>query len=964
VETTELHFEGLFGLAGSLSLALLVGAMAWWLYWRETRARGGAHSILLPSLRAASIILILLILSGPILRHEKTIRHLGRVIVAMDASESMSLTDEVVPAPKKIAILNALGYPPIDDPVLRSAQEAASILESARTEASILIDAPPSTRESIDLTSLAKAYAAAIEGAYPAFARIVDSATPSPSQPEAISEAQADDPEAAGTEETQSPPRSLQISSATATRAYNDQLRSEAKAFAEECVAGTLVDPEIASRRLRTIDDARAEAAAQLDQAVENYVSARLMHEGQESPLAKAIATFDRLSRWERSQKLLLDPTKGIASHLADAHDLELTQLRGDEQMLQWWKSRSGRSSSGPLPTEWEGEPDANVTDLVTGLKARLADRSTDTAIVLVTDGQHNASTSPEGFARELRSLGVPLFTIGVGASRPFPDMSLLEVSAPEQVGAEDIARGQILVDDKMLGGGRYLATIEHNDRRLWENEFVANGTGERVIEFAFPMAELIAAADSDQTGNLALRLDASISQIDPEGSPVQEKIVSNNSRVAYTQAIINRPKVLILDGRPRWETRYLKNYFTRDERWDTNLLMAAESDQRAWPLGEGQGRFPESREALFAYDLIIFGELPPDWLNIESSLWLAEFVSARGGGIIFLDGPRGLLSELPGETLPELMPVRRIPGEELDGDGLTWALTAPGRTAPQLTLVADSAENAATWAALPTPARIFPSVAVPGAETLVEIEAGDATSPVMVWRRYGAGKVLWIGTDELWRWREENADRFHQQLWMQVASWIMDQPYTVEGELISLALDKLVYAPGEAAQIRARLRDASGAVDVGASLEASLFINDGASPVAIVPLEPDENMAGIYRANTSGLVPGSYSLKVIRRGEPEPYAQELNFEVEPRQNLELLRLDMNKTLLQTLAQTTGGEFVTEEDASGILNKIAALDRREVIRSEQLLWSSWWWFLPIIGLLTVEWIVRKRCGYL
>jgi hypothetical protein len=29
-----------------------------------------------------------------------------------------------------------------------------------------------------------------------------------------------------------------------------------------------------------------------------------------------------------------------------------------------------------------------------------------------------------------------------------------------------------------------------------------------------------------------------------------------------------------------------------------------------------------------------------------------------------------------------------------------------------------------------------------------------------------------------------------------------------------------------------------------------------------------------------------------------------------------------------------------------------------------VLWQSWWWFIPIVLLLTLEWILRKRAGML
>jgi hypothetical protein len=40
------------------------------------------------------------------------------------------------------------------------------------------------------------------------------------------------------------------------------------------------------------------------------------------------------------------------------------------------------------------------------------------------------------------------------------------------------------------------------------------------------------------------------------------------------------------------------------------------------------------------------------------------------------------------------------------------------------------------------------------------------------------------------------------------------------------------------------------------------------------------------------------------------------------------------------------------------------LSTGQVIESDTVLWQSWWWFLPIVLLLTIEWILRKRFGML
>jgi len=64
------------------------------------------------------------------------------------------------------------------------------------------------------------------------------------------------------------------------------------------------------------------------------------------------------------------------------------------------------------------------------------------------------------------------------------------------------------------------------------------------------------------------------------------------------------------------------------------------------------------------------------------------------------------------------------------------------------------------------------------------------------------------------------------------------------------------------------------------------------------------------------------------------------------------------------MAFYSGGQYFREEDASRLLERIKPLSQGKVVESETLLWQSWWWFIPLMVLLTLEWALRKRAGML
>ena len=106
---TELRFEGVLPAWAAVALAIGLALLAGLLYRRELRQ--GVLGWLLPVLRGLAVLLIVLMLAGPQWVTTTGEDHRGRVIVLVDASRSMTVTDEQMPVDQKqrIAAQLALG---------------------------------------------------------------------------------------------------------------------------------------------------------------------------------------------------------------------------------------------------------------------------------------------------------------------------------------------------------------------------------------------------------------------------------------------------------------------------------------------------------------------------------------------------------------------------------------------------------------------------------------------------------------------------------------------------------------------------------------------------------------------------------------------------------------------------------------------------------------------------------------
>ncbi len=677
--------------------------------------------------------------------------------------------------------------------------------------------------------------------------------------------------------------------------------------------------------------------------------SASMKLEDESAADAKAASSESRLSR---AEKILLGGATPLVKKLTDTQDVELVLLRGQQAQRSWWHRQQGKDVSGEMPVTFQTQADAPITNLDATLRDALGPASPGTALVLFSDGQHNGPGSPEEFATAMKQANTPVFTVGFGTEVPPPDLSVLNVITAESVFSEESLQGRVVVQDSLPTGTPAQVRVSSGGKLLWQQDFTGEGKGERRFDFSFPVRDLPPPPSAERDKTLRL-LNVQVA-VQGERSSI-EKTRANNSREVALHLLTKKRKVLILDGRPRWETRYIHNHFDRDERWEVKLVF---DDYAAKPEeGAIQKGFPRSREELLTYDLVLLGDVSVERFGAAQADWLVEFVEKRGGGLILIDGARGGLKSWSKGRPATLIPAAWKPNAA-PAKSYTWQLTSDGERQTGLRLSDSPSANASLWPTLPEMRWAAEVESLPGAQVLAELKNGSSGIPAIIFRQVGAGAVLYLASDDLWRWRYQVADLYHQRLWMQIAAWIAAPPFQAEDKVLSIGTDRLRYTPGEQSEIRVRVRDAQGGLVNNAEPRAFVLL-DG-KEVATLQLEPDPTHFGIYRAQTPPLKAGAYEIAVAESSSAPRADLRLSLRVADAGNPEWATLTMNRPLLEAMANASGGRFLREEQAATELpNLLQAIDRKQVTVEETLLWSSWWWFGAVIVLLTAEWLMRK-----
>ena len=569
--------------------------------------------------------------------------------------------------------------------------------------------------------------------------------------------------------------------------------------------------------------------------------------------------------------------------------------------------------------------------------------------IVLVTDGVNNSGSQPRDAAALARQENVPLFIYGVGITSP-RDIIIQNLFAPDVSFVKDEVPVTVRVRAQGLAGESAELQLRLGDQTVATKTVNFSGDGEQVVAMKFTPQTL---GEFDLTASIEARPD--------------ETVKDNNSRSQRLKVIDARIKVLLVDQSPRWEFRYLQAMLLRDRRVELKCyLVEGDKGISRVPDSPYLPDFPARRDELFKYDLVILGDVDPKVLNAQHQDNLNKLVSDFGGGLLVVAGKRFMPAQYRRSAIDKLLPVEFDPPtlestqDPVADKPVKLQLTAAGRASAMLRFSDKDEENAQLWAQLPP---VFWVAKVsrpkPAAEVLLvdpdpAKESRFGKMPVIAVQQYGLGQVMFIGTDNTWRWRKNAGDFYYTAVWGQIAQRVSIQRLLGVSRRTQLTTDRQNYLTGDRVTVYARLYTGVGFDPVqDPSVKAAFGLKNGTGARPEVVLRSIPEQPAMYRGEFVAPGAGAYSFWV----ESDPTTL-LDFNVtEPK--FEFGETAMNEGLLKELAATTGGQFFREEDLHKLPELISAKTERVQSPMEVELWASPLYFILMLGVVTVEWVLRK-----
>lgn len=606
--------------------------------------------------------------------------------------------------------------------------------------------------------------------------------------------------------------------------------------------------------------------------------------------------------------------------------------------------------------------------------------------VVLLSDGRHNRPGSVEDAARRYGILDAPIAVIPSGSETPPKDAAIVSVRAPDSVYLGDRVRMAAKLKFDGYRGQRAKVTLFSGDEEI-ESREVAIPQDHHREEVRFRHVP-----DEGGIGDYRIVL-----------SDLADERFDNNNEWSFKTVVTDaRTNVLIIEGAPRWEFRYLRNlFYGRDQSIHLQSVLL-EPDRivgqeikkvpasASRPFGDSEATaLPESEEEWRKFDVIIIGDLEAGALSNEEWEILQRCVVDRAALLVIIAGPRAMPHAFSGAAATALIPVDYEVSRRTYFGGkekFKIALTNAGRSHPIAAQVEGQVRNEQVWAEFPELRWRHPITGVKeGAEVLLYAEKSDqkkavissarglenalaeisnrraheAENALLVTRQTGNGKVAMLLTDRTWRLREGVGDVYHHRFWGQLVRWGAGPNLRSGVQTARVGTDQLTYTGDDPVSILARLREENLAPIQDETLQAEIM-RDG-SKVATVPLNYREGSNGIHQAQAGPFrEPGEYQIRL--KGDALTEEITTNFRVVGSLSaIELAETTLNKPLLENIAKLSGGRMVTADDQNLADLFLRGNDTKEELR-ETTLWDQWLLMLLLAVFLTSEWVLRRRSG--
>ncbi|HIG73978.1 MAG TPA: hypothetical protein EYQ24_05210 [Bacteroidetes bacterium] len=552
--------------------------------------------------------------------------------------------------------------------------------------------------------------------------------------------------------------------------------------------------------------------------------------------------------------------------------------------------------------------------------------------VLLVSDGRVTQGRSPAALADRFP---VPIFTAVTGDSASSRDVRLTRVVTNEVAYAGSPLPFRIGVRQAGYEGQTAPVTIASG------GQVVARGRVDLPAGGAEATAELAVTPGGAGLRRYTVTV----------GPLAGEATTRNNSETVSVRVLDESRRVLLVGSGPSPDFTALRQILETDRQLDVTVRTQRSAGQFY------EGPLPSS---LATFDLLVLVGYPGRAADPQTTARLAE-AAADGLATLFVLGRQtdiGRLGDAFGDVLPvEPARVRATFVEAGVGP------TPGGETHPVLD---EAGVDPAQLSSLP-PLQVSETrwVLQPGARTLLAERRGGRTfsDPVVAIRQSGAVRSAAILGTGIWRWRTlpPDLDALSPVLSGLTSGMVRWTTAARDRRPVRIRADRSLFDSRERVTLSGEVY--TEALQPVEDAEVALTIR-GAGRTRTLPMRPVGN--GRYVADAGALPPGSYAVEGTASRGGEALGTDRALFGVGEVGVEFREPGADVRLMRLLAERSGGETVPLDSLGAWLERLrqsGGLAARPVERVEETPLLSLPWLLALcVGLLTVEWVARKRLG--
>ena len=642
--------------------------------------------------------------------------------------------------------------------------------------------------------------------------------------------------------------------------------------------------------------------------------------------------------------------------------------------------------SSEPTPTvEWTTaiQPQGTSTRLGSAIQyvVNKEQGGPIAGIVVFTDGQSNSGLSVDRAIAAASNAGIPIFTVGVGGTSRPQNIAVATIEAPERVLPGDKFQVKALIKSFGLEGRTARVQLISVDEKETEAPIVEEETNIRLLGDGQP-ASVEFAISRDSLGKR--RYEISVESFE------EDLDARDNKMATVVEVIQQQTNVLLMAGGPTREFRFLRNQLYRDKDIHLHVWLqsaGAGADQESDVLLQA---FPDSRDQVYDYDCIV--AIDPDWrmMTADQMKLLERWVAEQAGGLITIAGPvntpqwtRQPRGDDSIDIVRKLYPVSFYSqGSSVLKLGRFGGSTAfplefsrQGRSAEYVWIGNSAGESQETWAKFEG---VFGYYAVNDAKSGAEVLANfadpetaiDDQLPIYLASQfYGAGRVFFQASGEMWRVRRLDVDYF-EQYYTKLIRWASQGRLSRDSTRGVLLTDRERCWMGDTIEVQAILKDAQDQHLNYPQVEATLVTPGKLTQSVVLRSNPNAASPGSFRGN---FVAGSEGEYRINLAIPEsPNLDVLTTTVMATiPDLEKEKPQRNEAVLSKIAKNTGGtyfqstlDFTDQPDnPESTAQLIPPQDQETIIAGTFDRFFKRKFMMWVLGILTTclatEWILRR-----